>query len=154
MKRSLLKIWSILPYWMQRIASHLVRPHHLVAVGALILDKKGKLLLCEHTYRRQYPWGLPGGDLKPGEDPVQGLMREVREETGMIIGAVELLLAENIPDLRQLTLTYNCKNVKGVFQPNDEVAGIEYFDVNSLPELSRREQATINKCLERLNPVK
>ncbi len=154
MKRVLLGIWRILPFWMQRIASSLVRPHHLVAVGALILDKKGKLLLCKHTYRRQYPWGLPGGDLKPGEDPVQGLMREVREETGMIVRVAELLLVENIPDIHQLTLTYHCKGVEGVFLPNDEVAGIGYFDLDSLPELSRREQATINKCLERLNAVK
>jgi ADP-ribose pyrophosphatase YjhB (NUDIX family) len=85
---------------------------------------------------------------------VQGLMREVREETGLIVGVAELLLVENIPDLRQLTLTYHCKGVEGVFLANDEVAGIGYFDLDSLPELSRRELATIDKCLERLNQVK
>ncbi|HEX7540868.1 MAG TPA: NUDIX hydrolase [Anaerolineales bacterium] len=63
MKRFLLKVWRILPFWMQRIAAGIIRQRYQVAVGAMIINAHGQILLCEHTYRRLHPWELPGGDL-------------------------------------------------------------------------------------------
>ena len=120
MKKVLLKIWRILPDWMQNIAGAIIRPRHLVSVGAIILDEKGQLLLCQHTYRRQHPWGLPGGDLKHGEDPADGIRREFLEETGMTIKETRLILIENYRELHKVTLSYLCTGISGVFIHNDE----------------------------------
>ena len=113
MKKILLKIWRNLPFWMQRLASTLLRPHFLVAVGGMIFNDQGQLLLCEHTYRRLHSWGLPGGDLKSGEDPVDGIKREIREETGLTVQEVRLLLVESSKEIHQLALTYLCTGVSG-----------------------------------------
>ncbi len=56
-KKFLLKIWRFLPFWMQRIAAAIIRPRYQVAVGGMIVNEQGQLLLCEHTYRRLHPWG-------------------------------------------------------------------------------------------------
>jgi hypothetical protein len=40
MKRFLLKIWSVLPFWMQRITGAIIRPRYQVSVGAVYLMKK------------------------------------------------------------------------------------------------------------------
>ena len=52
---------------------------HQVAVNAYLL-KEGKFLLLKRT-RPPLIWSPPGGRLQPDEDPVGGLLREIREET-------------------------------------------------------------------------
>jgi 8-oxo-dGTP pyrophosphatase MutT (NUDIX family) len=52
-----------------------------ISVGALVLDEHGRLLLVNPSYKDR--WDLPGGILERHEDPVAGLVREVREELGV-----------------------------------------------------------------------
>jgi len=154
LKRFLLKVWRILPFWMQRLAAALIRPHYQVATGALIFNEQGQLLLCEHTYRRICPWGLPGGDLHPGEDPVDGIKREVFEETGLTVREARLLLVENSIEIHHIALTYLCTGVSGEFIPNEEVSAIRYFDTDKLPGFFEEHRVTIEKCLQILNSEK
>jgi len=61
----------------------------MVAVGAVIEDGEGKILLVKHVEGRggfwQGKWICPGGKLKLGETIEEGIMREVREETNLAI---------------------------------------------------------------------
>jgi len=55
---------------------------------AIIVDKNKKVLLLKRSnYLEKYAneWDLPGGHLKEGENLIQGLKRETREETGLAI---------------------------------------------------------------------
>jgi ADP-ribose pyrophosphatase YjhB (NUDIX family) len=154
MKRFLLKIWRVLPFWMQRIAAYILRPRYQVAVGGMIFNEKEQLLLCEHTYRRLHPWGLPGGDLKYGEDPAEGIKREILEETGLLVKDVRLLLVENSTEIHHITLTYLCIIAQGSFVPNEEVSSIRFFETNALPDFFKEHQETVTKCLAILNSEK
>ena len=146
-KRFLLRIWRILPLWMQRLASAILRPRYQVAVALMIFNEQGQLLLCKHTYRRQYPWGLPGGGLKPGEDPQQAVRRELFEETGCAIQDARLILADNASEFRNVSLVYLCTGLGGTFVPSDEVANIQYFDTDKLPGFFPEHQRTITRAL-------
>lgn len=42
-----------------------------------------EVLLIQHTYARRGQWDLPGGFLRPGEDPEVALARELEEELGV-----------------------------------------------------------------------
>ncbi len=154
MKRVMLSIWRLMPFWMQRMASFFIQPRYQVAAGAMIFNGQGQLLLCQHTYRRLHPWGLPGGDLKFGEDPVDAVRRELLEETGLSVQETRLLLVESSKEIHLLSLTYLCTGVSGTFVPNEEVSSIRYFDKGELPDVFQEHRATIEKCLTILNSEK
>ena len=53
-----------------------------VSAGALIFDRKGRLLILKPTYKSG--WTIPGGVMEAdGESPWEACQREVREETGL-----------------------------------------------------------------------
>lgn len=56
-----------------------------VAAYAVCLDPAGRILLCRISFppRAVGLWTLPGGGLDFGEDPAEGVMRELAEETGL-----------------------------------------------------------------------
>ena len=59
--------------------------HHYVGVGGLTLtnDLKKILLIQEQNSTLKNTWKLPGGLVDPGETFGEGVIREVREETGV-----------------------------------------------------------------------
>ena len=64
---------------------------------AIIIKQDGALLLLRSTGQK-FPgkWDLPGGHLHIGEDPKDGLIREVREETGITLSEpIEKLYEED-----------------------------------------------------------
>ncbi len=76
-------LWARLPFGMR--VSLLRAANHKVTLGVvgLITDGEGRVLLLDHRFRPRWTWGLPGGFLGRGEPLVAGLIREIREETGL-----------------------------------------------------------------------
>lgn len=53
---------------------------------AIIFNKKGKFLTIRRTSTapaRPNTWDFPGGDLEFGEDAMESILREIKEETGL-----------------------------------------------------------------------
>ena len=125
----------------------MIRPKYRVAVTAMIFDDKGRILLCEHTYRKFHPWGLPGGGLEYGETPQNGVRREVREETGLEVQVEKLLDAVSAETHRHVNLIYLCKIVGGAFKPNVEISQTRFFSLDKLPSLVPTEQTLIERIV-------
>ena len=67
-------------------------PRHFTATG-FVINGDATLL---HWHHRVQAWLPPGGHVEPDEDPVQAVLREVKEETGL---DVELMPTQQVPEI-------------------------------------------------------
>ncbi|MDP8923249.1 MAG: NUDIX hydrolase N-terminal domain-containing protein [Chloroflexota bacterium] len=109
-----------------------------VGVGAAIFNAGGEILLLQRP--ESGLWGLPVGFSEVGETPAEGIAREVREETGLLVRPERLL---GVYDCRGgpwlLHHLYNivfwCTVQGGVLTPTAEAPIAGYFGPGGLPEL-------------------
>jgi len=145
--RLLLRIWRDVPFpgWMREVFLRLINPSVMVGAMALIQDDAGRILLVEHTYRREIPWGLPGGWLRAAESPESGLAREVFEETGLRVRVMDLLAAD-FWQRSQFDLVYRCRVESGTLRGSDETSGFRWTPVSDLPRLLPNQWALLRKA--------
>lgn len=67
--------------------SPVVLPTHIVAVGGVVKNEKNEILLVKH---HRDGWVYPGGIVEVGENLIDGLKREILEETGITVDVGEL----------------------------------------------------------------
>jgi ADP-ribose pyrophosphatase YjhB (NUDIX family) len=103
-----------------------------VAVGAVIEDEEGKLLLVKHRPERggfwQGRWICPGGELEKGEGIGEGIIREVAEETHLEIRLTTPLVpfdrivkSQGETILHVIYIDYLAKVVGGELKPDSDV---------------------------------
>jgi len=102
----------------------------VLGVGALIFNRD-KILLVE---RGKEPlkgyWSLPGGVLETGETLEQGVIREVREETGLEVEPLKMLeIFERIirdshgaPEYHYVLIDYICRVTGGLLRAADDAS--------------------------------
>jgi len=133
--RTLLFLWRVLPFpdRARGLIMWAYNTHFVAGAAAFIRDDDGRVLLFKHTYRRRHPWGMPGGYIGRGERPEEALMRELREEAGLIIAVEGIALVELDPVYRNINLVYRCRVTGGTFQPSAEVSACAYVASDALP---------------------
>jgi 8-oxo-dGTP pyrophosphatase MutT (NUDIX family) len=122
----------------------LVGPRPLLLPGSvvLIVNKDNELLL---QHRRDGSWGVPGGLMEVGESLEDTARREVKEETGLEIGELELLdifsgpeyflKLPNGDEIYSVTAVYLTHELKGNIEiDKTESIDLQYFHINELPE--------------------
>ncbi|MDP9364248.1 MAG: NUDIX domain-containing protein [Chloroflexota bacterium] len=103
-----------------------------------MFDEHGRVLLC---HRRDVDlWNLPGGGLEPGETPWDGVVREVREETGLEVAVQRLAGVYSKPEVNEVVFSFVCDVVGGALALSDEADRIEYFVPEAIPSNTSRKQ--------------
>ncbi|RDU96933.1 NUDIX hydrolase [Trinickia dinghuensis] len=59
-----------------------------VSCGVVLLDRDGRVLLAHATETSH--WDIPKGQGDPGETPIDAALRELREETGVVLAPERL----------------------------------------------------------------
>lgn len=105
---------------------------YAIGTFAIIFDSEKRVLLC---HRRDYDlWNLPGGKLEQGESPWDGVIREVKEETGLDVHVDRLAGIYHKPEKNEIVFSFVCSVTSGGLMVNDEADKMEYFVPDSLPK--------------------
>ena len=110
-----------------------------VGVFATVLDEHGHVLLGLRTDSDF--WGQPGGRWESAESPWDGVIREVREETGLVVTVERLSGVYSWPSSDELILSFLCRGVGGVLGTSDETAAVRFFSPDALPSNTFAEHA-------------
>lgn len=135
MKRAAFVVAGRLPSPIKRLFTRAASATFLIGVLGVVLDERGRVLLFRHTYRPFAPWGLPSGLLKPNESPSEAIVREVREETGLVVEVVETLELRSGARPQRLDVWLRCRSRGGSARPSAEVDEARFFELDALPPL-------------------
>ncbi len=109
-------------------------------VGAILLDGEGRVLLVRRAHDPHGgTWDVPGGFLEEGEAPVDGLRRELREETGLEVEPgrfVDALLdryGTGEDAATTLNLYWEATAAGGEAEAGDDAAEVRWFPRDELP---------------------
>ncbi len=110
----------------------------IVAVGAIVFDHEGRVLLVE---RAKDPgkglWTVPGGRLEPRETLAQGVAREVREETGLIVevGALACVVERMGDEFHFVILDYLARTIGGELKAASDASAARFVTERELQQL-------------------
>jgi len=118
-----------------------------ISAFAIIFDKEKRILLC---HRKDYDlWNLPGGGLEDGEAPWECVVREVKEEVGVIVKVDRLAGIYHKPDKNLTVFSFVCSIVGGHLKTTNEADEIKYFHINEIPKnISQKQVERIKDALE------
>ena len=97
----------------------------LVAACALI-DADGRVLIAQRPPGKVMAglWEFPGGKVETGERPEQSLIRELREELGIVVKeeclAPLTFASHAYPDFHLLMPLYVCRRWEGIVEPREQ----------------------------------
>jgi 8-oxo-dGTP pyrophosphatase MutT (NUDIX family) len=116
----------------------------LPSVTGMVWNKDRELLLVQETDG----WNLPGGIIEPEEYPAQALIREIREESGVVVRATKIVgvfggpegfhrIYPNGDQVKFIDVLFECMAVGGELNCGDgEALAAKYFSVAELAALN------------------
>ena len=132
------------------------------SAAGVVIDERGRVLLQKRSATEE-SWGFPGGILDLGESFEEGAIREIHEETGLEVCAVQLLgiyskYLETCPNgdkCQPITAIFEMRPVGGELKiDNEETFDLRYFDLTEMPPLySPKHQAILDDVLKGHGPV-
>jgi 8-oxo-dGTP diphosphatase len=115
----------------------------LVGVGAVIIENARVLLVKRAHPPLAAQWSIPGGVLEVGEMVREAAIREVREETGLIVEPGDLLgvydrvlrNAEQRVQYHYVLIDFLCRPAGGELQAADDATEVGWYTCEELPVL-------------------
>lgn len=121
---------------------------HSVSVAGVIVDGQGRALLARR--RDNGRWEAPGGILERDEDIIAGLVREVREETGLIVEPVALTGVYKNMTRGVVALVFRCRIVGGRLTETDETCAFRWATAGEVRRLTS--EAFAVRVLDAMHP--
>jgi ADP-ribose pyrophosphatase YjhB (NUDIX family) len=102
-------------------------------VNALIPLDGGLVLILRAVNPRAGKHALPGGYINKGEGPRQAVVREILEETGLIVEVVRPLDELPVPHVNQFLCFYLVKVVGGQLKAGSDAGEVAVHKLDALP---------------------
>jgi 8-oxo-dGTP diphosphatase len=111
----------------------------VIAVGGVLVEltpSPRALLVRRAKPPAQGHWTLPGGRVEPGEPLADALVREMREETGLVVEVGPLLEVAEVlrAPHHYVILDYLCRPVGGTLAAGDDAAEVAWVETERLQD--------------------
>lgn len=96
---------------------------------AVLVNDEDKVLILKSSDKNEKhagEWDLPGGHIHEGEGDIEGLKREVKEETGLDIASPEMVLDDGRKKY------YKTREYSGTIEISDEHTEYEWVTIEEL----------------------
>ncbi len=107
-----------------------------IGTDAAIFNERGEILLMERADGSG--WCLPCGFVEPGETPIEGIIREVREETGLEIDVKRLVgVFTRKPSAKYgphtvVAIIHLCEVISGQLTISHEGLALRYWPIDEM----------------------
>jgi 8-oxo-dGTP diphosphatase len=138
------------------VTGHREYPHRpVVGVGGVVISNGRALLVKRGAPPLEGQWSIPGGMLETGETLLEGVRRELAEETGLEVRVVELIeVFERISldtagkaKYHYVVLDYLCETIGGEARAGSDVTEVAWADPAELARYSLTE--TVLRVIEK-----
>lgn len=114
------------------------------AVTVVCQDEQGRFLLARHQDYDQ--WAFPGGSIDPGETPANAAVREMWEESGLLVEPITILGVYGGPaftwtypngdQVAYVDTVFRCRILSGALTADqEEISELRYFTQAELAQL-------------------
>lgn len=131
-------------------------PTHIVAAGGIVINDNKEILLVNNPRKG---WEFPGGIVEAGETVAQGLIREIKEESGIDVEVINISGiysntkkkkgyngVEEVPTI--VTIDFICKYVLGELATSDESIDSKWFSKEeALETINSKQKLRFQKAL-------
>ena len=141
-------LWRRAPKALRRWTVRFSHPRFAVTAGAIVTDGHGRVLLLKHRFRPGSGWGLPGGFIEHGEQPEEGLRRELREEIGLEVERLKLFTVRAFRRPKQVEIVFKGQTLGNTDELSFEIQEAVWFEPGEFPpELPRDQIELIKRAL-------
>ena len=119
---------------------------YIIVVLVFIQNSDGKFLIQKRSERKNGKYATTGGHPKSGEDSVQGILTEVKEEIGLDIKPEDLQLyfggrsEEERVFWDDYYVKMNVPNIENLELQEEEVASLHWFSKEEIMELMENDK--------------
>ena len=108
-----------------------------IELTTLCLVRSGEQILLQNRVKADWRgYALPGGHVEPGESIVDAVVREIREETGLLLHSVSLRGVKQFPidSGRYVVFLFYSEDFEGELHSSEE-GSVEWIDRDRITQL-------------------
>ena len=123
---------------------------YTIGVVGVLINHAGHILIVEHVFHAERPWGLPGGWIGYNEEPAEAVVRELKEELQLDVTVKQILCVQK-PFKNHIDMAFLCESSNPIGELSHELLSYRWVSPEQLPALNPFHQKAIQVALTTLH---